>query len=37
MIFKRNSEADNIKGIIAILLIALFLGMILYLQYDIRR
>jgi hypothetical protein len=27
----------DVKGIIAILLIALFLGMILYLQYDIRR
>lgn len=27
----------DIAGIITILLIALFLGMILYLQYDMRR
>jgi|LakMenE01Jun11ns_1017448.scaffolds.fasta_scaffold9931262_9 hypothetical protein len=27
----------DIKSVITILLIALFLGMILYLQYDMRR
>ncbi|MFM6602689.1 MAG: hypothetical protein ACKPKT_22760 [Dolichospermum sp.] len=46
MLFKRNAEADgtlskmlipDTKGVIIILLIALLLGMILYLQWEIRE